>query len=91
MSFIARSSRSTHRSCEDRSRLTALHRGVLADGGTLCTAGCARLITPGIFSGGGICDECVAVCVAYIPLRSKLAVFSAIVAPWAWLAAIKSV
>ena len=36
-----------------------------------------------------ICDECIAVCVAYVPLRSKLAAFSAIVAPWAWLAAIK--
>jgi ATP-dependent protease Clp ATPase subunit len=36
-----------------------------------------------------ICDECVGACVAYLPLRSKLSVFSAIVAPWVWLAALK--
>jgi hypothetical protein len=36
-----------------------------------------------------ICDECVTICVAYVPLRSKLTVLSAIVAPWAWLAALR--
>jgi len=36
-----------------------------------------------------ICDECVTICVAYVPLRSKLVTLSAIIAPWAWLAALR--
>ena len=36
-----------------------------------------------------ICDECVTICVAYVPLRSKLATLSAIIAPWVWLAALR--
>jgi ATP-dependent protease Clp ATPase subunit len=31
-----------------------------------------------------ICNECIGICVSYLPMRSKLKAFATIVAPWRW-------
>jgi len=31
-----------------------------------------------------ICDECIGICVAYLPLRSRLGALATMVLPWRW-------
>jgi ClpX C4-type zinc finger protein len=40
-----------------------------------------RLIAgPGVY----ICEECVGICVTYLPLRSKMKALATIFSPWTW-------
>jgi hypothetical protein len=31
-----------------------------------------------------ICDECIGLCITYLPLRSKLNAFVTMISPWKW-------
>jgi hypothetical protein len=31
-----------------------------------------------------ICNECIGLCIGYLPLRSKLSAFATMFSPWKW-------